>query len=210
MRLFRIILYLLMLVSLTTCSDLVGRRMKAHTQMPFETKASPVPLKGIYFKVDPKDGHHCRPPWAFFLYADGSVSASITSETSKQVADQDFWTNPEKFVRTMADWNQMSTNDGHYFIRNNSFTMELTDIMPSTPFRNFIRFEGGISSDSTIYINSKTDTWCEGGPSKNKFNFERVYYKIYRTDVRPDSADMWFKEASWYKRDVWSAHAGVR
>jgi hypothetical protein len=203
MRLFRIFFYLLMLTSLTNCSKLVGRRMTAHTHAPFEGKVSPVQLKGIYFKVDPKDGHYCRLPWAFYLFADGSVSASVTSQTSKEVADEAFWSNPEVFVRTM-DWGSRSNEEGHYFIENNRFTMELTYIMPSTPFRNFIRFEGGISSDSTICFDSKKDTWCEHPtPKGGKFNFERVHYKIYHTDVRPDSTDMWFKETAWYKENVW-------
>src|ERR1044072_1964709 len=130
-----------LLAFLTNCSELIGRRMHAHKHQPFETTVIPVELNGIYFKVKPERcGYVCGPPCAFFLYADGTILANAFLGMSKEVEDEKFWSDPEKFVRTMTNWEHVRTRPGAYFIENGKFTMDLIDNMPSTPFNNFIRF----------------------------------------------------------------------
>lgn len=204
MRVSKIFFYLTMVCLSISCSDLVGRRMQTHKRKPFDATNIPVSLKGIYFKLYPTDGHYCRPPWAFYLYADGTVIGSTMSGMSQEMPELKFWSDPDRFLKTMKSWDTFSTNQGHYFIENDSITIELTDIMPSTPFRNFIRFHGTISSESILYFDSKLDTWCESDKESRKVtSFDKVYYKLYKTDVKPDSSKVWFKGSSWYENNVW-------
>lgn len=191
---------------LFSCTASIRTDFKVFKQQPLAIGLRNQPINGVFFLKNPVATRYCDPPFAFFLFADGSFSG-FTGIGRSVIAEENFWQKPDLYLQSM----KMSTGgEGHYTVtEDKSIIIETLALNPGnlvTPQR-IIRFEGQLLNDSTISIHKGFCSWCAGYtyPENGVLMFDNFQYKFYKTQVRPDSASdwFWFKRKRWYKKSVW-------
>jgi hypothetical protein len=161
-------------------------------------------LDGIFFLkpwIWPK---WYEPPYAFFLYEDGTI-ASYNAARISHILEENFWQTPEEYLKSMR---LPTTEMGHYKVEGDKIvieTFQANDGGLVVPLK-IIRFEGRVINNSTISITSAICDWCpvkrNGFPERGILSIQKMIYQFYPTPVRPDAHD-WFKKKKWYQENVW-------
>ncbi|MBI1767428.1 MAG: hypothetical protein HYR67_03525 [Bacteroidetes bacterium] len=146
-----------------------------------------------------------EPPHFFFLFFDGSIAPGLGSGISV-VSDIHFWENPDKYLKRL---NLRFDYKGHYFVRSKEISMQIFEINPGSFYAiNTLELRGTVVNDSSIILTKGYCEWCPGTylnyGKDGTVKFDQLEYKFYKTKVRPDSSDIWFKKKSWYKKGVWN------
>jgi len=192
------------LVLLNSCNQVSHKNFTAYKKSPFDSNSAPLKIDGIYFMKPYRNVEHA-PPHFFFLFSDGSLTPALGSGIST-IPDNQFWNDPKKFMNHL---NTRFGNDGQYFVRGKEIVMQLFEINPGAFFAiNSLELHGTVKNDSSIVLTNGICNWCpntflnykEGGT----VDFDSVEYRYYKTKIRPDSSNIWFKKKKWYKMDVWN------
>jgi hypothetical protein len=190
---------------LNSCNMISQKHFNAYKKEPFDLNSAQLRIDGIYFMKPCRDYVDHEPPHFFFFFSDGSLAESTGSGISI-VPDVHFWDNPDKYLKGL---HLKFGYKGHYFVRGKEIFMQFFDINPGAFFAvNALELRGTIVNDSSIVLTKGYCEWCLGTYlNYNKdgtVEFDQVEYRFYKTNIRPDSLDMWFKKKKWYKRNVWN------
>ena len=198
--------YLTIIAIVSSCSYKIPEHFHVYREVPQEKASVKMPANGIFFLkpfVWPK---YFEPPFAFFLYEDGSIISYNSARISK-VDEERFWDQPDEYLKSMT----LSTNNtGHYKVRGDTIVIETFAINPGRPtvFLKIIRFEGRVINDSAVVIERIYCDWCYSKvtnlfPENGVLPVDNFSYEFYATPVRPDANTVWFKKEKWYQEDVW-------
>lgn len=189
-----------------SCNMVSHRNFNAYMNEPFNFESAKLRLDGIYFVLDFKSKIE-NAPILFYLYSDGSTH-SVFGLNVSNVPDDKFWIDPENYLHNLR-MNAVGNSPGHFFIRKDRILIQVFDINPGALFpNNSIEFTGRIINDSKFILTKSTCKWCfksRRNYSKMGFADYNTEYLFYKTNIKPDSSAIWFKERNWYKEKLWDA-----
>lgn len=198
--------YLLTLMMYSGCSNLARKGFEIYKEAPLQQASMKVPVNGIFFLKDfVRPTYYYEPPYAFFLYEDGSIS-SYTMVGISSFLEENFWRNPEGYLKSMRFQNR---EVGHYKVDGDKFVFEAFTINPGGLLakHKIIRFEGRVINESNIVLDKVICDWCnrrvDAFPKNGVLPVKKMLYQFYPTPIRPDSNSLWLKKGKWYQKNVW-------
>jgi hypothetical protein len=200
-----IIVGLTMLMIFSSCGrPLWKNNFHVYKYNPHERSTVSVPVDGIFFLENHVRTRYWDPPFAFFLYKDGSI-VSYNGSGLSNVPEQDFWQNPDEYLKSMQT---SSMESGHYRVDGANITIEIfITFVGSFAQWNVIRFSGRVMNDSTISIEKAVCGWCPEKISSFPKNGVEIIrgrnYKFYPTSLKSASSRLWFGNYKWYRKNVW-------
>jgi hypothetical protein len=195
---------------LFSCNIASHKNFTAYRQKPITESSVKLKIKGIFFRKPYREHHDQSPPIYFYLLSDGSLIQE-NAEGSSRGDEFKFWNDPEYYL-TNFKLPKFGT-EGHYFIKDSIITMQFYETNPGGFIAyNTIELVGKIKNDTTVSLIKGNCDWCASSWLRYNGNgtadFSNVEYVLHKTDIFPDTTDIWFKRKRWYKKKVWNADSG--
>jgi hypothetical protein len=145
-------------------------------------------VDGIYFSTNSN--------LAYVFYSNGLIK-SLSHNTTHTV----FWTNPKLasfdiYKRALS--NKPNELWGEYSIHNNKIWYDYFTFNKQEFFvRQIIHAEDFMLSDTAFVINSEIATF-----ENYELVSKPIYFRFYKTNLKPDSTYAWYLNRRWYKQEV--------
>lgn len=192
-----------------SCNIASHKNFTSYRQKPIAENSAKLNINGVFFRKPYREHHDNSPPVYFYLFSDGSL-VQVDGEGTSSVTDFKFWNDPDYYLKNLR--RPKFGTIGHYFVRDSIITMQFYETNPGAFIAyNTIELVGKIKSDTTISLKQGNCNWCAsswlGYPENGTVIFNDLEYVLHKTDIFPDTTNMWFKRKHWYKRKVWNAES---